>query len=363
MKKIIPFSLLLLFLASCGKKKQETSVVRKDISELVFASGVLEPDSSYNLTAQTDGYLVSLSAREGDLVAAGALVALIDNRANLINEQSAGQLLAIANQNASDNGPMLKQAAQNLQIATEKYRQDSTQQQRYSRLFAAGSISRLELENSRLAAESSRLAMLNSQQAYTSLKLQAEQQLVSQDAMKKINSVFSGNNELRAVFGGKIYRRYKEAGDYVRKGDVIVRIGSASRLYAKVSVDETNIAMVKNGQHATLELNTDRGHMLKGEVYEILPAFDESSQSFTVKIRFDELPAQAISGTQLQSNIETGSKKGVLVIPRDYLGYGNKVIVKGQDEPVVVRTGFVSGEWVEIISGLKEGDLIQYEIE
>jgi hypothetical protein len=58
-----------------------------------------------------------------------------------------------------------------------------------------------------------------------------------------------------------------------------------------------------------------------------------------------------ISGTQLQANIIIAQKKQALVIPRNFLQYGNKVTVKGKGE-IVVKTGFISNEWVEIADGL-----------
>jgi HlyD family secretion protein len=60
--KIVPFLLLI----SCkGESENEIKPVRKDISEIVFASGSLESDNKYNLTAQTDGNIIKLNLVEG----------------------------------------------------------------------------------------------------------------------------------------------------------------------------------------------------------------------------------------------------------------------------------------------------------
>ena len=60
-----------LLLSACGKKTQENTVSRRDITEYLFATGILEPESQYNLTAQNDGYLIALGLEEGDLVTQG----------------------------------------------------------------------------------------------------------------------------------------------------------------------------------------------------------------------------------------------------------------------------------------------------
>ena len=72
-----------------------------------------------------------------------------------------------------------------------------------------------------------------------------------------------------------------------------------------------------------------------------------------------EEPELKISGTQLQANVVIGTKKNALVIPRNYLGYGNKVKLSGQEDFKIVKTGFVSSEWVEILDGVNEADIIE----
>jgi HlyD family secretion protein len=361
--KSIQTALLILLcfsLASCGKKTNETKPQRKDITETVFASGTLEPENKYNLTAQSEGYIVQLKFDHGDTVKTGQVLAVIENKASTISAESAENLLGLAGINASPEGPTLKQATQNLQLMKEKARQDSVQHQRYQKLFQSNSVSRLELENAHLAEETSRTSYLNALQNYRLLKQQTEQQLVIQRSQRDVNSVSSGNNEIKAVLGGKIYRKLKELGDYVRRGDVIAVIGDPFDLYAKLSVDESNISRIKSGQPVMVQLNTTRNKNYKGLVSEIYPTFDEATQSFYCKVKFIDIPDLKIAGTQLQANIIVGNKKNALVIPKAYLNYGNKVTTKDKTE-IPVETGFISGEWVEIVKGVDESTVLVTE--
>ena len=43
-----------------------------------------------------------------------------------------------------------------------------------------------------------------------------------------------------------------------------------------------------------------------------------------------------------------------------YLGFGNKVKLKGKDEPVVVKTGIISTEYVEILEGVSKDDILEH---
>ena len=55
-------------LSSCGKNIQETNPIRKYVTETVFASGNLEANQTYQLVAQSDGYLVELNFKENDIL-------------------------------------------------------------------------------------------------------------------------------------------------------------------------------------------------------------------------------------------------------------------------------------------------------
>jgi RND family efflux transporter MFP subunit len=349
----------LSLLSACRSKDEEATPEYKAITETVFASGTLEPEAKYNLTAQSDGYVVALNFKENDIVKTGDVLAVIDNQPNDFNVRAAQQLLAISVKNVSDQAPALKQTEANIELAKDKLKQDEQQAERYKKLLESNSVSRLEYENAQLALESSKTNVAALEQAYALQKQQAEQQLISQTAQKNVNTFLSDNNQLKAIVGGRVYKKMKERGDYVKKGDVIAVIGNASEIYARLSIDESNISKVKVGQEALVQLNTMKGKSYKGTVSEILPSFDESTQSFICKVYFSDSLDFKISGTQLQANIVIGKKEKALLIPREFLDYGNKVNVDGIDTAVIVKTGFISSDWVEITEGLKEGDVLE----
>ena len=350
------FSLVLL--TSCGKKTEETKPVRKDVTETVFASGVLEANDTYHLTAQSDGYLVQVNFKEGDLVKSGAVLAVIDNKENVFNTQSANALYEIARSNTQVNAPALVQAKNASVVAKQKMELDSVQAGRYRKLLASNSIARIDYENLVLQYNTSKSNYESTLENYRQLRQQAEQQAITNKAQKEINSVSLNNNQLRAVVGGKVYNKYKEKGDFVKKGDVIAIIGDADFLYAKVSVDETNIHKIKAGQEAVLRLNTNTEKNYKARVGDVYPAFDEATQSFYCKLIFTDSLDFKLSGTQLEANIITGFQKNALLIPRNYLNFDGTVQVKGEKQPVKVTTRFVSADWVQVLTGIDENMLL-----
>lgn len=348
----------LLFFSCANTSNQEIKPIRKDISEIVFASGSLESDNKYNLTAQTDGNIIKLNLVEGATVAVNQLVAVIDNKQNIISTNNAAEQLKIAQYNNTDNAPLLQQIKANIEAAKEKLSQDITQEQRYQELYNQSSVTKSELEKMQLSTKTSKANLAALEQQYKSVQQQNKQQYITQSNAVKGSVVNQENNQVKIVAAGKVYKKVKQVGDYVRRGDVIAIIANENLLYAKLNVDENSIDKVKVGQTITIQLNTQKNKKYRGVVSEILPVFDEPSQSFIVKVQFTEKPDFTINGTQLEANILVGEKKNTLLIPRNYVSFGNKVQLKGSDDLKTIETGIVSTEYVEVLNGLTENDIL-----
>lgn len=357
MKNSLFLLLTLSTLVSCGTKEEGKPVVQ-DIKELVFASGELEWDNSYNLTAQTDGILVNATFDVGNKVTENQIIVSIDNKTNENNTASAKDLVVISKENLTDNAPALQQLQQNIKFAESKYQQDKTQAERYKRLYDSQSIAKVEYENMQLAAENA-LSQLNAlKKQYQQVLQQSKQNYINTENQLKNNQVVLGYNKLVVPQKGTIIKKLKFSGDYVKKGDVIAVIADENKVEGVLNVDENSIGKVKIGQTVFVQLNTNKNEVYNAKISEILAAFDEQTQSFICKVIFDKPLNTSLYGTQLEANILVGEKKNALLIPRNFLGFGNKVMVKGKDEAIIVKTGIVSTEYVEILDGITKEDVL-----
>lgn len=354
------FIITLIFstiLFSCSNEK-ETKPIVQDIKELVFASGTLEWDNSYNLTAQTDGVLTNVNFEIGDSVSAGKILAKIDNNTNVINSQTAKEQLTINLQNLSSNSPALQQIQQNINFATAKYKQDKLQAERYERLYQSQSVAKAEYENYKLTAENS-LSNLNAlQKNYAQLLQQAKQSYIATKGQLENSKIAQQYNQITASQNGTVIEKLRNNGDFVKKGDVIATIANAKLIQAVLNVDETNIGKIAIGQPVYIKLNTDESKIYTGKIKEILTSFDQKSQSFICKAVFDEPVNLTFYGTQLEANIFIKEKKNALLIPRNLMDFGNKVNVKGKKESVIIKTGIISSEFVEVLGGITKDDVI-----
>jgi multidrug efflux pump subunit AcrA (membrane-fusion protein) len=358
MKKSLLILPVLLVWSCSSNQDKEVQPARRNITEYVFATGTLQPDQRYHLVAQADGYLSKVNFNENDTVSTNQVLAVIDNQSNVINTESANEQLKIADYNLTSNAPALKQLEANIDFAEKKHLQDRKQQERYKTLLESNSIARVEYENSELATQNS-LSNLNAfKEQYKNLKQQAQQQMLLQQNNYRLSKTNVSYNLIKALAGGTVLKRYKQLGDFVRKGDVIATIGDPASIIAQLNVDESNIAKIKFGQKVLIRLNTHPNAIYEALVKEILPTFDEATQSFIGRAEFVKPLDFSVSGTQLEANIEIAQRRNVLVIPREYMGFGNKVQLKSTKENKIITPGIVSNEYVEVLSGLTEKDIL-----
>ena len=348
---------LILFLFSCAKKEEVRPVVQ-DIKELVFASGDLEWENAYNLTAQSDGILLNADFEVGDKISKGKNVADIDNRSSEVNAEIANEQLAISNENLTSNSPQIQQLEQNIQFAENKYTQDKIQAERYERLYKSQSVAKVEYENMQLTAKNS-LSSLNAlKKQKLQILQQAEIQKIASKGQAENSRIVRDFNHITATVSGTVIKKLKSKGDYVRKGDIIATIADDQKVEAVLNVDENNIGKIKVGQTVYVKLNTDKNKVYNGKISEILSAFNEQTQSFICKVTFDNTLNASLFGTQLEANVLVGEKKNALLIPRELMGYGNKVNVKGKEQPIIIKSGIVSTDYVEVLSGITKDDVL-----
>ncbi|NII82726.1 HlyD family efflux transporter periplasmic adaptor subunit [Pedobacter sp. SG908] len=328
------------------------------MTETVFASGMLEAGQSYNLAAESDGYLVAVNFEEGTVVHSGNALAVINNLESKFNQQSANSLYIIAKSNTHTGAPTLQQAQNTIEVNRSKMELNLVNLKRYQKLWAGNSVAKVDLDDAELQYKTSKVDYESAMENYRKLQQEAEQEVINTRATKEINDLVSARSLVNAIGEGKVLKVFKKKGDYVKRGDAIALIGNPNTIYAKVNVDEANISKVKEGQAAYIQLNTRKNKIYEARVKEIYPAFDEASQSFICKLEFTDTLDFTIVDTQLQSNIVVGVTKDALLIPRNYIDYSGYVQVKGEKNKIKVETKFVSSQWVQVLKGISDNTIL-----
>ncbi|MGE4513594.1 MAG: efflux RND transporter periplasmic adaptor subunit [Chryseobacterium sp.] len=344
-----------LMLVSCTKT-EKTSAVRKNIEDAVFASGYIEMEDEYIISAKISGNILNIPIKEGEMLAENSLIATIESNVQTEQLKDAEAVYSQSKENASTNSPQLMQLQSQIDQAQHQLAQDRKNFQRYQELRAKNSVSQLDFEKAQLQYQSSQNNLISLQKNYqdskNALDLSRRRSAIGvnqqQDILKDYTIRSEGNGEVLNVF--------KKKGELVKQGEGIAKIGRGE-FKIKLYVSEDDIAKIKTGQKAAIHLNTYPDRDFMATVVKILPAFDETEQSYIVEAKFDKTPATVFSGTQLQANVETSKRKNVLVIPTSYISKGKFVTLENHEQRKVI-VGSKDNEWTEIRSGISEKDIL-----
>lgn len=353
--QIIVLTVVILSINSCSTR-QETHPVRKKLQQAVFASGHLEQEDEYVIAATAEGTIRDLPIREGDSVRMGQVLLRIKSEVPGAQLQEAKIVYRDARQNAAPDAPQLAQLRTQIDVARAQLELDQLNYERYKVLRIKNSVSQLELERAELQYTTSNGNLMALQKNYgqvqDALRLSADRSLQQLKTQQAILSEY----EIRSDKPGLVLDVLKKKGELVRKGEVIARIGSGRNIM-KLFIAEDDITRLEIGQRTLVQMNNYPDTVFLATVSKILPAFDQTAQSYVAEAIFINPPPLLLSGTQLQANIIQEGVRTVLVIPSDALVRGQFVQLDDGTERKI-KTGQKAGSWVEIKAGLSEQDII-----
>jgi HlyD family secretion protein len=151
-------------------------------------------------------------------------------------------------------------------------------------------------------------------------------------------------------------------------------IVDVSSFYIDLSVDELDIAQVKDGQVTQITLDALPDETISGRVTNVSPVATTSQQgttSYKITVTLDPSDAPIRSGMSAAVQIVTSQKDDIILVPRRAVqaeGGTSYVLIPTQDEPTTpdqpaserrtVTIGLRNNESVEIVTGLKRGDKV-----
>ena len=246
---------------SCGNKETEYD-----------ATGVFEATET-TVYAEQSGALMAFDVTEGDVIAQGKEVGLIDTTQIWLKIQQAGTTKAVYQSQKPD---MEKQiAATRQQLA--KAKQD---QQRYKELVADGAAPSKMLDDAtnqvqvlqkqldaQISSLNTQLSTLNSQLSTVDVQ---EDQL--RDQLRKCH--------IQAPIAGTVLEKYVERGEFVATGKPLFKIADTENMYIRAYVTSAQLQNIKVGQKA--KVFADYGDGQK-KAYDGVVSWISSRSEFTPK--------------------------------------------------------------------------------
>lgn len=311
---------------------ETTKVVRMDMKSTVSATGTIQPVDSVEVSSKITARLKSVLVKENDKVTAGQTVATLD---------------------AKDYEAKRDQAQYKVTNTKAEY-------DRISYLYSIGADTQKQLEDAQMNYDTavSELAQAESDAAETSITAPIDGTIIGEPKTVGTMAVATSDNPT-----------------------VIMRIADLSSKQIKAKVDETDIGNVKVGQTATFTVDTYTDKTFTARVTKISQtdtsnSWDTSSSStssssssssasviyYYVTLDVDDPDSLLLPAMTARVEINTADKSDVLAVPISVLktdANGSYVVVQnadGSQENRYVATGIYSDEYVEILSGLEEGE-------
>lgn len=300
-KKIIIFSIigvvliLLVVLVILGSDREKVHTIQTEkveyrtITQIVTASGKIQPEKQVKINAEVSGEIIELPVREGQRVRRGDLLVKIKPDAYQAQMERAEAALAVAQAN--------------LQKAEAEHK-------RVTDLYAKNLVSTAEMDLAKASFLSSSASYAQQQ---ASIK-EARETLAKTTIRSPMDGVVS---QLKSELGERV------SGSQFMQGTEIMTIADLSRMEARVDVGENDVVIVSLGDTARIEVDAYPDRKFNGVVTQIantaktrgLGTQDEVT-NFEVRILIDT-PSNVLfrPGMSMTSDIETETKSRVLAVP------------------------------------------------
>ena len=391
---VVALVVLLIVLSKAGiignkDKGTEIETAKADeitIVETVSATGKIQPEIEVKISSEVSGEIIALPVKEGQVVKKGELLVKINP-----DLYTSGYNRTVSNLSGTKAG--LSQADASFKEAQSNYDRSKT-------LYDKGIISRSDWDK---AIASFEVAKANKQSSYYNVQ--------SANATVKEAKDNLGRTTIYAPADGTISMLNVELGERVlgtqqMTGTEILRVANLNNMEVEVDVNENDIVKINVGDSANVQVDAYLKKEFKGIVTSISNSASATTSAdqvtnFKVKIRIlkesymDLLEGKPVTyspfrpGMTATVDIITTRKEKVIGVPisaivmKSDTAAANKYEVKDEkpdDKKVVaksdkkfecvfvkegnkakiriVKTGIQDNTNIEVISGIKKGDVI-----
>lgn len=350
--------LLVFFLYMGGVIARSVSVEAVSVSRIypaqtfssLNASGYVVAQRKAAVATKITGRLVSLLVSEGSRVKKGQIIARLENEDAVAAREQAKANRAVAQAN-------IEQVKAEMTEAMLAFN-------RNKRLIVNGSISKMEYENSEIRYNRLKAAVSS-----------AEASLKAAAAGLQAATVAEEYALIKAPFDAVVLTKNADIGDIVtplgaaaNAKAAVVTIADMNSLEVEADVSESSLYLLKVGQPCQIQLDALPESRFRGVIRTIVPTADRAKATVMVKVGFVDsdpriLPEMSAKVAFLSRLVKPDEMKPRMVVHSGALvNRGNQQIaflIKGnQVVETPVQTGEPFGEFVEVVSGLKEGDRV-----
>ncbi|MCO4291985.1 efflux RND transporter periplasmic adaptor subunit [Solitalea sp. MAHUQ-68] len=336
-----------LFL-SCNRKKEIITPEVKNITESVYASGIIKSENQYEVYTKANGIVNRIAVKEGDYVKKGQLLFRIENPNAKLSVDNA-RLNAEVNDYYT-NSEKLKEAYNSIQLALKNLSNDSLVFERQKMLWNQNIGSKVELEQKELAFEKSKVTLMQARVNYDDLKRQLYLAYQQSQNNLKIAQTFEKDMEILSALEGIVYKIDIKEGELATVASPLAVIGE-EKFVIELNIDEFDIVKITKGQKVIIRLDAYKSQTFSAVILSIYPMMNERTRTFKVKAVFTQEPKVLYPNLTLEASIIINKKQHALTIPTRFLLSDSTVMLENETLKKV-KIGLSDYNLTEIKSGI-----------
>ena len=377
-------ALLIAMAGGCSKqekeKEPEVSVQtapaeKKDISQVIAEEAVVFPLQQATVASKITSTIKQFLVRRGTPVKKGQLLAVLENAdLSAAALASQGDFQQAEATYATTIGASLPQQIQKVELdaASAKSAFEAQEKIYISRkeLFQKGAIPRRDLDAAEVAFVAARSQNEQTQKQLADLQRVGKEQALKSAQAQKLSAEGKylgakaqlSYSEIRSPIDGVVTDRPLYVGDLATANQPLLTVMNISKLIAKGHLPQSEAAQLKVGNHAEIRV-PGLEDAIEGKVTLVSPALDPGSTTLEVWVEARKPSTYLRPGISVQVAITAKTDKNAVVIPAGTVFKnpegGDYVLLAGTDDKAHLKTvhvGIRNTEWVEIASGIKEGD-------
>ena len=353
-----------------GPRVDAITPVRQPMVQTIVTSGRVVQRRQSKLGAMIPGTVAEVGVEDGDRVEAEALLVRLADEDALANLAEADASVSEAEARlARVQGVGRRMAEQALRLATIEARQAEVEFQRQQALAGTGAVSELSFERARRDRDQARSRRVSASLEVAAAAPKGSDVAVSAAALSRAQARLTAaqvaveQTRIRAPLPGVVLKRHVEPGEVVQPGDAIVTFAGDGPLQVRIQPDESNLALLRLGQHALVSSEAFPEQRLGASISRIAPSVDPVRGTVEVDLDIDD-ETDLRPDMTMTVEIEVGRTSTALVVPswaiRD-LGSDRPWVMiakEGEARRRDVELGLEGDDVVEVVSGLSTDDRV-----
>lgn len=357
-RSILIFGSAFFLMVACSKKDDgEIKPTLGDVTESVYASGVIKAEGQYVVYATVNGNLRKIDVTVGQTIDVGQKLFELDEETANLNTQNAELVYKLSQEKNQYTKDRIAEIEIKIESAKNKMLLDESILKRNKRVKELEYISDVEYQRLELSYKSSKLEYEAGIKQLAELKQQLQNEENRNSNTLKINQKNQSNFTVKSAFSGKLFDIMVREGAYITPQIPLATIGKSNSFLLELEVDENDMARVILGQKVFVTMDSYKGEVFEAIIDKIYPIMVEQSRTFKIEAHFVKPPPKLYPNLTAEANIVIRTKKNVITIPKNYL-IQNEYVLVNKREKRKVKTGLSDYQKVEILEGLKPGESI-----